>query len=162
MRSSATRMATPGLTRLRRQPVSEGAVGKAESEVRDERRITEAAVREVVAHLGGLLQCRVVVVDDLLEQRLTVGLEIAASDSQRIAVFDSSPLLMTSDAPVLASHVGQIVMVVKANKTPQHAVLAALERLDRSKAINLILNQAAGRHSVLGYGAYYGHGEYGA
>ena len=86
---------------------------------------------------------------------------LSESNSQRIVVFDSSPLLLTTEAPILASHVGQIVLIVQANKTPQQAVLVALERLDQSKAINLILNQAAGRDSVLGYGAYDDYGEYG-
>ena len=40
----------------------------------------------------------------------------------RILVFDSPPLLATTEARVLASHMGQIVMVVEADRTTQGAV----------------------------------------
>lgn len=83
---------------------------------------------------------------------------LAEADPQRMVVFDSSPLLATTEAPVLASHMGQIVLVVQANKTPRQAVISALEKLDRSKAVNLILNQNDGGETVLGYG--YGYSEY--
>jgi Mrp family chromosome partitioning ATPase len=76
----------------------------------------------------------------------------------RIIVFDSSPLLLTTEAAVLASKVGQIVVVVKANDTPQDAVMAAIEKLDPAKAIGCVLNQSWNAHDVAqGYG-YYGAG----
>jgi protein-tyrosine kinase len=87
--------------------------------------------------------------------------ELAADDAHRIILFDSSPLLLTSEAPVLASHVGQVVLVVRANKTPRAAVLGALEKLDPSKAIACVLNQHVsmfdgvdGHHYGYGYGGY--------
>ncbi len=40
----------------------------------------------------------------------------------RIIIFDSPPLLLTTESRVLASHMGQIVIVVHAEKTPQSAV----------------------------------------
>ena len=77
----------------------------------------------------------------------------------RMVVFDSSPLLMTSEAPVLASKVGQVVFVVKANQTPQDAVKAALEKVDQTKAIGCVLNQSWGAEAAAeGYG-YYGYGD---
>lgn len=90
--------------------------------------------------------------DDLCEN-------LWADGAGRIIVFDSSPLLLTSEAPVLASQVGQVVVVVRANVTPQSAVLAALERLDDTKAIGCVLNQSWGTSSPGdGYG-YYGYGD---
>lgn len=75
----------------------------------------------------------------------------------RMIVFDSSPLLLTSEAPVLASKVGQVVFVVKANQTPQDAVKAALEKINPDKAIGCVLNQSWGTESAgEGYG-YYGY-----
>ncbi|MGE0808532.1 MAG: XrtA-associated tyrosine autokinase, partial [Burkholderiaceae bacterium] len=44
----------------------------------------------------------------------------------RIFIFDSPPLLVTTEARVLASHMGQIVMVVEAGKTPRDSVSQAL------------------------------------
>jgi protein-tyrosine kinase len=76
----------------------------------------------------------------------------------RMVVFDSSPLLLTSEAPVLASKVGQVVFVVKANQTPQDAVTTALTKIDQTKAIGCVLNQSWGAEAVGdGYG-YYGNG----
>lgn len=82
--------------------------------------------------------------------------EIALDDPRRLVVFDSSPLLYTSEAPALASQVAQIAMVVRADSTPQQAVLAALGKLDDTKAVNLVLNDA-----VEGETLYYGYYPYG-
>lgn len=85
--------------------------------------------------------------------------ELSADPAGRIIVFDSSPLLLTTEAPVLASKVGQIVVIVRANETPQHAVLAALDRLDQSKAIACVLNQSFGSPELTDSYGYYGYGE---
>jgi protein-tyrosine kinase len=84
---------------------------------------------------------------------------LSAGDSGRIVVFDSSPLLVTTEAPALAANVGQVALVVRANETRQEAVLAAVEKLDPAKAIACILNRHAdgGEHSE-SYG-HYGYGE---
>lgn len=86
--------------------------------------------------------------------------KIAKDDPKRIVLFDSPPLLLTEEAPVLATQVGQILLVVEANRTPQHAVLEARDRLDPDKAINLVLNQADSREHSSVYGGYgqYGYG----
>jgi receptor protein-tyrosine kinase len=71
---------------------------------------------------------------------------------RRIVVFDSPPLLLTSEARVLASYVGQIVVVVEAGVTPRRSLLEAIEMLDPSKAINLVLNK---NRQLLGVGDYH-------
>ena len=72
----------------------------------------------------------------------------------QIIIFDSPPLLQTSEAKVLAGLAGQVVIVVRAEETPQDAVAAALAVLDEGKAVNLVLNQARA-----GIGEYqYGYG----
>lgn len=77
----------------------------------------------------------------------------------RIVIFDSPPILQTSESRVLASRMGQIVLVVCADKTPRPAVVAAIESLDTDKPVNLILNQAGFMFSSDAYGAYaYGYG----
>lgn len=88
-------------------------------------------------------------------------LELSAGDVGRMIVFDSSPLLLTTEASVLASKIGQVVVVVRANETPREAVLAALEKLDPEKAIGCVLNQSRGAvesSEAYGYG-YYGYGD---
>ena len=84
---------------------------------------------------------------------------LSKSYADRVVIFDSPPILATSESRVLSSFMGQIVMVVCAGITPQHAVEAALESLDDTKAINLVLNQSASGMSSGGYGTYkYGYG----
>jgi Mrp family chromosome partitioning ATPase len=81
----------------------------------------------------------------------------------RIALFDSPPLLVTNEARVLASLVGQVLLVVRAGVTPQQAVLEAIRYVDDEKPLGLVLNQSKGHApgSYYGYGAY-GYGDYGA
>ena len=67
--------------------------------------------------------------------------EIANRYSDRVVIFDSPPLLLTSEARTLASHMGQIVVVVEAQKTTQHAVNEALRQLEGYNNVNLIYNK---------------------
>ena len=67
--------------------------------------------------------------------------EIANRYPDRIVIFDSPPLLLTSESRVLATHMGQIVMVVEAQTTTQHAVKDALHQLDGCPNVNLIYNK---------------------
>jgi len=91
----------------------------------------------------------------LASKRMDELCEALSSDVRdRVVVFDSSPLLLTTEAAVLASKVGQIVVVVHANETPRQAVLAAMEHLDQSKAIGVVLNQSWGAGQGETYGAY--------
>ena len=67
--------------------------------------------------------------------------EIANRYPDRVVIFDSPPLLLTSESRVLASHMGQIVMVVEAQTTTQHAVKEALHQLEGYQNVNLIYNK---------------------
>lgn len=81
--------------------------------------------------------------------------QLSARDPRRILLLDSPPLLLTSESRVLASIAGQVVLVVKADITPQQAVLDALDLLGESKSVGLVLNQSdEPRHA--GYYDYYG------
>lgn len=84
--------------------------------------------------------------------------QISSSDAGRMIVFDSSPLLLTTEAIALASQVGQVLMVVRADSTEQQSVLAALDKLDPEKAINCVLNRTSGADRSESYGYY---GDYG-
>ena len=74
-----------------------------------------------------------------------------------VLLFDSSPLLQTNESQVLARLVGQVLMVVAANKTPQPAVKDAVALLDDVQVLNVVFN---GNVSMSGqshrYGGYYG------
>lgn len=84
--------------------------------------------------------------------------QISSIDVGRMIVFDSSPLLLTTEAIALASQVGQVLMVVRANSTEQQSVLAALDKLDPEKAVNCVLNRTSGADRSESYGYY---GDYG-
>ena len=80
--------------------------------------------------------------------------ELASSHADRIVIFDSPPLLATTEARVLATNMGQIVMVVASDATTQHAVKHALSALDSCEIVMMVLNKA--RKSDIGtYYAYY-------
>lgn len=86
--------------------------------------------------------------------------ELSRSVPNRLVIFDSPPLLITSESRVLASSMGQIALVVCAGKTPKHAVESAVDSLDEEQAVNLILNQAGTSFGDARYGQYrYGYGE---
>jgi receptor protein-tyrosine kinase len=74
-----------------------------------------------------------------------------------ILVFDSPPLLVTTEARVLASYMGQIVMVVEAGKTPREAVTQALAAIESNEVIGLVLNKAD-KIETSGYYQGYGYG----
>ena len=67
--------------------------------------------------------------------------EIAHRYPDRIVIFDSPPLLLTSESRVLASHMGQIAMVVESETTTQHAVKESLRQLEGCSNVNLIYNK---------------------
>jgi receptor protein-tyrosine kinase len=76
-------------------------------------------------------------------------------------VVDSPPILLTSEARVLASLFGQIVMVVRAAGTPKQAVLDAIKLIGEGLKVSLVLNQAvhaSDGDSYYGYGYKYGYG----
>ena len=81
-------------------------------------------------------------------------------DEQRIIVFDSPPILRTTEAKVVAGIAGQVVLVVKAESTAQNAVTDAVRALGHDRAVNLVLNQAmvTGSNYQYGYGYGYGYG----
>lgn len=73
----------------------------------------------------------------------------------RIIIFDSPPLLQTTESRVLANHMGQIVMVVQAGKTLQSQVQHALTTIQSCPVKMMVLNQAGARN---GHGYGYGYG----
>jgi protein-tyrosine kinase len=83
-------------------------------------------------------------------------LEIADRYPDRIVIFDSPPLLLTSEAHVLASHMGQIVVVVESEKTTQHAVKEALHQLEGCSNVNLVYNKSREQNSSSKYDYHYG------
>lgn len=82
---------------------------------------------------------------------------VAKRYADRIIVFDSPPLLLTTESRVLASHMGQIVVVVQAEKTLQADVEQALATIEACPVKLMVLNQAR-TTAKDGYGYGYGYG----
>lgn len=81
--------------------------------------------------------------------------EMASRYSDRVIILDAPPLLHTTEAPILATLAGQIVMVVKEGVTKQQTVKDALSLLDPSMNIGLVLNKSRQKQDGNYYG-YYG------
>lgn len=84
---------------------------------------------------------------------------LAAANPRRIVIFDSPPILAASPASVLAGHVGQVMLVVRADKTAESDLREAVALLDGCDEIQLVLNSVSfqpGGRRYGGYGAYYG------
>jgi Mrp family chromosome partitioning ATPase len=81
---------------------------------------------------------------------------LAAADSRRIILFDSPPVLMASSAGVLASHVGQVLVVVRADQTVEADLKETIGLLAASNDIALVLNGAGFAASGRRFGYYEG------
>jgi len=80
--------------------------------------------------------------------------ELASRYPDRMIVFDSPPLLLTTEASVLVSQMGQVVMVVEAETTTQSAVQEALQRIEHCRHVNLLYNKSRSFPGAEYYGYY--------
>lgn len=76
----------------------------------------------------------------------------------RMIVFDSPPALAASPAADLARHVGQAVLVARADKTGRNALEDAVHLLGACPDIKLLLNGTHFSPSGRRFGTYYGYG----
>lgn len=88
--------------------------------------------------------------------------ETAERYPDRVIIFDSPPLLSASEASVLATRMGQIVLVVEAGRTTESTLKEALARIESSNVVGALLNKGTAPGASLGgygYGYSYGYGE---
>jgi receptor protein-tyrosine kinase len=84
--------------------------------------------------------------------------EMVRRYADRIIVIDTPPVLATSEASVLAIHVGQIVFVVEAEATNQKSVESSLSLLSACPNISLVLNKSRSDRLGEQFGSYaYGY-----
>jgi exopolysaccharide/PEP-CTERM locus tyrosine autokinase len=76
---------------------------------------------------------------------------------RRILLLDSPPLLITNEGRTLVKIAGQIVLVIRAGRTPRQAVQDSVGLFDARQAGGIILNQV----QVGPVDGYYGYGSYG-
>jgi exopolysaccharide/PEP-CTERM locus tyrosine autokinase len=88
---------------------------------------------------------------------------LVGKDDNCILILDSPPLLVTNEAKAVCEAAGQVVLVVRANLTPQNAVAEALAHVTGSRYVGLVLNASdvvpGGGYGY--YGGNYGYGQYG-
>jgi protein-tyrosine kinase len=82
--------------------------------------------------------------------------EMASRYKDRVLIFDSPPLLPTTESRVLATHMGQIVVVVEAESTTHGSLKSALAHLESCPIVMAMLNKAP-RSEVGQYYGYYGY-----
>jgi protein-tyrosine kinase len=83
--------------------------------------------------------------------------ELSSRYPDRIVIFDSPPLLATNEPRALATHVGQVVLVVEAQRTTHGALESAMSAVESCPLVYTLLNKAP--ESKIG--SYYGYGAYG-
>lgn len=83
--------------------------------------------------------------------------QVSSRYPDRLVIFDSPPLLVATQAHILAELVGQVVLVIAAESTPQALVSEAAAKLSHCDVVLALLNKT--NQAVDQYG--YGYGEYG-
>ena len=81
---------------------------------------------------------------------------LASEYSDHVVIFDAPPVLLTTESSVLASKVGQVVMVVEASRTPRRSVQQAFAALQACPVVLSVLNKCDGPGESRQYGYYYG------
>jgi exopolysaccharide/PEP-CTERM locus tyrosine autokinase len=80
--------------------------------------------------------------------------ELASKYSDRVIIFDTPPLLSTTESRVLAAKMGQVVMVVEAASTPVSMVKQAFATIEDHPVVMTVLNKYVGPKGGGGYGYY--------
>lgn len=83
---------------------------------------------------------------------------LSAASPNRVIVIDSPPALAASPASELALHVGQTLVVVRADTTGEAALKDALSLLSGCEDVKLLLNCIQFSPTGRRFGAYYGYG----
>ena len=83
--------------------------------------------------------------------------ELSGRYPDRIIVFDSPPLLATTESRILATLMGQVLVVVEAERTTHGVLDSALATIESCPVVMTMLNKAPQSESAPYYG-YYGYG----
>ena len=82
---------------------------------------------------------------------------VATRYPDRIILFDSPPLLATTESRSLAAHMGQVLLVVEAEKTTHGVLESALATVEACPVVMTVLNKTPQSETGSYYG-YYGYG----
>jgi protein-tyrosine kinase len=81
---------------------------------------------------------------------------LAVEYPDHVVIFDAPPLLLTNESPVLATKVGQVVVVVEASKTRRTVIQQAFAALKNCPVVHSVLNKCDEATEGRRYGYYYG------
>lgn len=81
--------------------------------------------------------------------------ELLDADPRRLVIFDSPPALAASPAATLALQVGQVMLVVRADRTGEADIRAAVGLLAGCEHIQLVLNAVTYAPGGKRFGSYY-------
>lgn len=85
--------------------------------------------------------------------------ELSRRYPDRVVIFDSPPLLLTNEAVILSGLVGQVLLVIESAKTQQSVVKQAIELLDPTQVVGVVLNKSRiSDGASYGYAGGYGYG----
>ena len=80
--------------------------------------------------------------------------EMASRYSDRVIVFDAPPLLPSTESRVLATRMGQVVVVVEADRTSHSTVAEAMATLEVCPVVLPVLNKTSRSDAGTYYGSY--------
>lgn len=81
--------------------------------------------------------------------------ELSTRYADRIVIFDAPPLLPSTESRALATYMGQVIVVVEADRTPQKSVIQSLATIESCPVVLPLLNKIP-RSEVGAYYGYYG------
>ena len=86
--------------------------------------------------------------------------ELSNRYPDRLVIFDSPPLLAATQGEILAKLVGQVVLVIEAEKTMQSVVMESVEKLASCDVVLALFNKSKRNMDSGYYGYGYGYGQY--
>ena len=82
---------------------------------------------------------------------------LTSRDPRLLVLFDTPPLLAASESRVLAAHMGQVILVIAADDTPQGTVAEALATVENCPVVLTLLNRVSPGDRGHYYGSYGSH-----
>lgn len=86
--------------------------------------------------------------------------ELSNRYPDRLVIFDSPPLLAATQGEILAKLVGQVVLVIEAEKTMQSVVMESVDKLASCDVVLALFNKSKRNMDSGYYGYGYGYGQY--
>lgn len=80
--------------------------------------------------------------------------ELARSYHDRIVIFDAPPLLPSTESRVLATHMGQVLLVVEADRTTHATAQQAFATVEACPVVMSVLNKCRVKRANTAYGYY--------